>query len=214
MKKFMAVVTLLLLVGCGSTGSQVYYSGEPYYPSQQHSQNQICDRRVDYPMAPLPAGMCNDPRHPGSMVQESFLINNPRYACCGEVWANGVDPRAPRPAVQIPAAPVQKQEAPRNKFERPENRRKRESEEGALTDDIPTVEDYMSPKWKDVIPENCKKGNFGHDSDCLYEESKTLRKKRNECENDVEKCSSKINYGEKAKVLRNLSDELRRSHDD
>lgn len=166
-----------------------------------------CDTTPKQGMYPPRPGMCNDPDSGGEATYEDLVRRAQRRAGC---YDNNSGYRAPpqqHASYQTHAQVVY----PPNLWERPEKRQriagKKEKYDG------PTINDYMSPRWASVIPENCRTGNYGRDSECLNSEAEKLKTRQEACEVDSKKCKPGFNFGQMAWYDRKLAGELRRAQD-
>ena len=167
-----------------------------------------CDTTPKQGMDPPRPGMCNDPDSGSEATYEDLVRRAQQKAGCYQ------SAKSSYPQQQHASYSPQQQQVvyPPNLFERPEKKQKTAEKKEAY--DGPTINDYMSPKWDQVIPEKCKRGNFGHDSNCLFKEANdVLDKKQQECERNGSKCNPNFNFGKMAKVYRKLASDLRREQD-
>ena len=213
MKKFMWLVVLaIILPGCAIEGSHYVTrdpvtgrwvdlppSYSPQYAQYQYTYNN--GYSYDVPQ-------CSDPDS-GGHASCAELANRHRLP-----YEQGYYVRHITPCCLQSVAPVVVG-YPANMWERPERRHQKRYEEKVDSKPAPgpTVDDYMSPVWSNVIPDDCRKGNFGHDSVCLYREATKLDQKQSDCEKDGNKCNPLLNFGKMAKQDRELAAKLRQAQD-
>ena len=157
-------------------------------------------------MDPLPPGKCRDPQSGGVVpywelerrAQTSYQPRPQRYYA---------EPQRQRPA-RVLSYPSYPDDMWENKGSKKQHRAKSPAVDG------PTVDSYLSSKWSQVIPRECRTGNYGHDSHCLYEQAKILDQKQEACEDNARRCNPDLNYGKMAKIDRRLAADLRRAQDD
>lgn len=164
-----------------------------------------CDTTPKQGMYPPRPGMCNDPDSGGEATYEDLVRRAERRAGCYD--NSGHHPHHQQHASYAPAQVVY----PQNLWERPEKRQKTAEKKEPY--DGPTVSDYMSPKWESAIPPDCRTGNYGRDSNCLYSEAEKLKTKQEACEIDSKKCKPGFNFGQMAWYDRKLAGDLRRIQD-
>lgn len=156
-------------------------------------------------------GYCNDEDSGGYATYEDLVRRAERRAGCYDTSGY----QAP-PVQRASYAPSQQVVYPQNIWERPEKRQKEAPAEKKVAEeayDGPTVSDYVSPKWASVIPDDCRTGNYGRDSNCLYAEAERLKTRQEECEADSKKCKQGFNFGQMAWYDRKLAGDLRRAQD-
>lgn len=189
---------------------EIIYLDQPAGDQTTYGYSGNCNVSVACNQRRVPAGLygyCDDEGSGGYATYESVLRGaQQRAGCYSSVQASY--------SQQHHASFVQQQpvivQYPANMWERSDRKQKAGN---APKYEGPTVGDYMSPKWAQVIPEKCKKGNFGHDSNCLFKEAEILDKKQQECEVDGSKCNPSLNFGKMAKIDRKLASDLRREQD-
>lgn len=151
-------------------------------------------------------GYCDDEDSGGYATHDDLMLRAQRRAGCYDNSGYRAPPQQ-HASYQTHAQVVY----PPNLWERPEKRQriagKKEKYDG------PTINDYMSPRWASVIPEDCRTGNYGRDSECLNSEAEKLKTRQEACEVDSKKCKPGFNFGQMAWYDRKLAGELRRAQD-
>lgn len=174
-----------------------------------------CDTTPKQGMYPPRPGMCNDPDSGGVTTYEDLVRRAQRRAGCYD----NAGYQAPQHQHQYSQrhasyAPAQNQVVyPSNLWEHPEKRQKTAEVKKEEPYDGPTINDYMSPRWASVIPGDCRTGNYGRDSNCLYAEADKLKVRQEACEVNSKKCAPGFNFGQMAWYDRKLAGDLRRAQD-
>lgn len=210
------ILTVIGALGGCSAGSKIENGtyGQPvdvvvirqpggYAPQYGYGGAVFCDTDPGQGMYRLPPGKCRDPQSGGVVpywelerrAQQTYQTRPQRYYA---------EPQRPARVLSYPDDMWENKSKSGNKQHRAE----------APAVDGPTVDSYLSSKWSQVIPRECRTGNYGHDSRCLYEQAKILDQKQEACENDGRKCNPDLNYGKMAKIDRRLAADLRRAQDD
>lgn len=190
----------------------VYIDPPGYYPQSGYSScgavAVYCDTTPKQGMYPPRPGMCNDPDSGSEASYEDLVRRAQRRAGCFNNPSSGYAETQHASYGTQPAVIVS---YPPNMWERSDRKQKVEAKKEPY--DGPTISDYMSPKWASVIPEDCRTGNYGRDSNCLNSEADTLKGKQDACEADSKKCKPGFNFGQMAWYDRKLAGDLRRAQD-
>lgn len=186
----------------------VYIDGANEYSSGHSSCGAVrvhCDTTPKQGMYPPRPGMCNDPDSGGEATYEDLVRRAQRRAGCSDNVGYRTQTQ------HISHVPNTQVAFPQNMWERPARREKTVEEKEPY--DGPTINDYMSPKWASVIPGECRTGNYGRDSNCLYAEAERLKTRQEACEVNSRKCNTGFNFGQMAWYDRKLAGDLRRAQD-
>lgn len=190
----------------------VYIDSPGYYPQSGYAScghvNVYCDTTPKQGMYPPRPGMCNDPDSGGEATYEDLVRRAEQRAGCYRSSNAGYNYPQQQASYQQQQVVVA---YPADMWKRPERRQKPTEKKEPY--DGPTISDYMSPKWASVIPEDCRTGNYGRDSNCLNSEADTLKGKQDACEADSKKCKPGFNFGQMEWYDRKLAGNLRRAQD-